>query len=120
MLFEEGVDLVVFGFGEAEGSGGDYAFDLFCIAAADDGCSYGWVVEGPGDGDDTGGNLVARADLFELVSYGEIAGEQRLLVVVGVAAEVVRGEVGDALLGHGSGEEPRVHGGVVDDADVVL
>ena len=93
---------------------------MFCVAAADDGCGDGRVVERPGDGDDAGGDVVAGADLFELVGYGEVAGEQRLLVVLRVAAEVVCGEGGDALFGHGSGEQAGVHGGVVDDADVVL
>ena len=57
---------------------------------------------------------------FEDVGYGQVAGEERLLVVFRVAAEVVFGEGGDALFGHGSGEQAGVHGGVVDDADVVL
>ena len=61
---EEGVDLGVFGFGEAEGGGRDDAFDLFGVAAADDGCGDGRVVERPGDGDDAGGDVVAGADLL--------------------------------------------------------
>src|SRR5277367_4180990 len=101
---EEGVDLGVLGFGEAEGGGGDDSFDLFCVAAADDGCGDSRVVEGPGDGNDAGGDLVTGPDFFELVGYGEVAGEERLLVVLGVAAEVVGWKCGNALFGHCSGE----------------
>src|SRR5438046_25981 len=79
---EEGVDLVVFGFGEAEGCGGDDAFDLFSVTAADDGCCDGWVVERPRDSDDTSDDFVAGADGLEEVGDGEIAGEERLLVVL--------------------------------------
>ena len=64
---EEGVDLGVFGFGEAEGEGGDDAFDLPGVAATDDGCGDGGVVEGPGDGDDAGADVVAGADGLEEV-----------------------------------------------------
>src|ERR1700733_3670598 len=64
MLIEEGVDLGVFCFGEAEGCGGGDAFDLFGVAAADDGCGDGGVVERPSDRDDSGGDVVASTDLF--------------------------------------------------------
>src|ERR1700677_3971259 len=117
---QEGVDFGVFGLGEAECGGGDGAFDLFGVAAAYYRCGDGWVVEGPGYGNDAGCDVVAGADLFQQVGYGEVAGEQRLLVVLRVAAEVVFGEGGYTLFGHGSGEEARVHWRVVDDADAVL
>ena len=95
MCGEEGVDLGVLGFGETEGCRGDDAFDLFGVATAYDGCGDSRVVERPRDGDDAGGDFVARADLFELVGYSEIAGEEGFLVVLRVAAEVVGWKVGD-------------------------
>src|ERR1700722_1507382 len=64
VFFEEGVDLGVLGFGEAEGGRGEGAFDLFGAAAADDGCGDGRVVKGPGNGDDAGSYVVTGADFF--------------------------------------------------------
>src|ERR1700731_3463982 len=112
MCREEGVDIRIFGFDEAECDGGDDAFNLFGVAAADDGCGDGGIVERPGDGDDARGYFVTCADGFEEVGDGEVAGEERLLVVLCVAAEVVRGEGGCTLFGPGSGEQAGVHGGV--------
>lgn len=64
MFFEEGVDLGILNFGETEGGGGDHAFDLLGVASADDGCGDGWIVERPGDSDDSGADVVAGADLL--------------------------------------------------------
>src|SRR4029077_14079725 len=90
------------------------------VAAANDRGSDGWVVKRPRDGDNSGGGIVTSGDLFDCVRDGEIAGEVRLMVIFGVAAEVVRREGGDALFGHGSRKKAGVHRGVVDAADVVL
>ena len=120
MRGEECVDLCGFGFGEAKGDGGDDAFNLMGVAATHDGCSDGGIVKRPGDRYDSRSDFVTCADGFEKVGDGKVAGEQRLLVVLCVAAEVVLGKGGDALSGHGSGEKAGVHRGVVDGADVVL
>ena len=116
---QEGVDLGVLGFSEAEGDGWDDAFDLFGVASAYDGGSDGWVAKGPGYGYHSGAYVVTVADLLEMIGYGKVAGEVRLLVVFGSFTEVVFREVGDSFFGHGPGEQAGVHGGVVDGADVV-
>ncbi len=58
------------GVGEVEAGGGPGAIDLCGVAAADDGGGDGWIGERPGDGHDTGGDAVTRADLFEEVGDG--------------------------------------------------
>src|ERR1700733_4791700 len=119
MSGEESVDLRKLGIAEAEGRGGNDAFHLLCIASTDDGCGDRGVMKRPGNGDDAGAHLVTGADGLEEVGYGQIASEKRLLIVLRVAPEVVCREVGDALFGHGSGEQAGVHRGIVKDADVV-
>ncbi len=94
--------------------------DLLGVASANDGRGDGRAVERPGDGDDSGADAAARADGFEEVGDRKVAGEQRLLVVLRVAAEVVLGEGGDSLFGHGAGEQAGVHWSVVNDSDAVL
>src|SRR5882762_3289949 len=94
---EECADLGELRLGEAEVSGWEDSFDLLGVASANDGRGDGRVVERPGDGDDSGADAVARADGFEEVGDRKVAGEQRLLVVLRVAAEVVLGEGGDSL-----------------------
>ena len=90
------------------------------VAAADDGGGDGWLVEGPGDGDDAGLNAVAGTDLLEEIGEFQVAGELGFLELFAVEDVVVFWHGLDAFAGHGSGEQAALHGRVVDDADVVF
>lgn len=106
-------------FGEVEGCGGKNAVDLLGAAAADDRGGDGGVVEGPGDGDDAGFDVVTLADGAEQVDEFKVAGDEGFLELFGVATEIVLRHFGDAVFGHGAGEKAGLHGRIVDDADVV-
>jgi hypothetical protein len=117
---EVSVDLGVLVFRQAEGCGGYDALDLLRAAAPNDGCGDGGIVPGPGDRNNSGADSVTAADLFEQVGDGEIAGEIGLLIVLRISAKVIRGKGRNTLFRHGSGKQAGVHGGVVDDAYILL
>src|SRR6187402_748826 len=119
VLGEEGVDPGEFVRREPKLAMGNDLLHLLRVAPADDGSRDSGVALGPGDSDDTGRNVMRRADLLKQVSNGKIASDLRFLVVLGALAEVVFREGGDAFASHGPGQQAGVHRSVGNGADVM-
>ena len=67
------IDAVVLVLRDPEAERGHEAFDLLRAAAADNGGGDSWMMEGPGDGDDAGLDIVAAADFAEEFDETEVA-----------------------------------------------
>ena len=74
----------------------------------------------PGDGDDAGVDVVALADLRSSSTSSRLRESSGSWNCFALRRKSSCGMFGDALLGHGAGEQAGVHGRIVDDADVVL
>src|ERR1039458_9451472 len=88
MSVQEAIDFLALVLREAEFGGRPDSLNLLGAAPAHDCPGDGRVGERPCNGNDAGRNAVPRADLLQEIGDAEIAAEQRLLIVLGVAAEV--------------------------------
>src|SRR5271168_3550110 len=77
-------------------------------------------MQGPCNRHHTCAHAVRLAYFREKIRHCQISREQRFLVVLGIAAKIITRKLGNALFGHSPGQEAGMHGGVVDNANVVL
>src|ERR1700679_734248 len=87
MSLQEGLNLLHFVGREPNFGGGPDALDLFRASYSRNRSGDGRIGQRPGTRDHAGGDAAPRADLFEKISDSQVTGEQRLLVVLRLAAK---------------------------------
>src|SRR5580698_844461 len=76
----------------------NHTLDLLRVASADDRRSHRGMMQRPRNRDDTRAHSMTLPNLADEVRHSKVPRQQRLLVVLGIAAEVVLGKVRHAFL----------------------
>src|SRR3989442_13448136 len=109
MLCHELPDLLVLALTQPELSCCDRLFYLAGMTCADNRCSDRWIVQRPGDGNNSCRELMCLANLCQQVCQGQVARKAWLLEFRASLAPVVLGQVRNARPGHLACEQTRSH-----------